>query len=122
MADQLRLAAGNLGDLIAWLDKLNIQDLRYELEKLRALREWAFEQAGIGYEEGGKARIRDGYAVPRLNKNGSANGWWHYRECLAGGATGTVARIDFSPHRKACLLYTSPSPRDRQKSRMPSSA
>ena len=23
---------------------------------------------------------------------------------------------------KACLLYTSPSPRDRQKSRMPSSA
>ena len=25
-------------------------------------------------------------------------------------------------HPKACLLYTSPSPRDRQKSRMPSSA
>ena len=25
-------------------------------------------------------------------------------------------------HRVACLLYTSPSPRDRQKSRMPSSA
>ena len=25
-------------------------------------------------------------------------------------------------HRKICLLYTSPSPRDRQKSRMPSSA
>ena len=27
----------------------------------------------------------------------------------------------FEEH-KACLLYTSPSPRDRQKSRMPSSA
>ena len=26
------------------------------------------------------------------------------------------------PHAHACLLYTSPSPRDRQKSRMPSSA
>ena len=26
------------------------------------------------------------------------------------------------PHSKYCLLYTSPSPRDRQKSRMPSSA
>ena len=26
------------------------------------------------------------------------------------------------PWAKACLLYTSPSPRDRQKSRMPSSA
>ena len=25
-------------------------------------------------------------------------------------------------HRQVCLLYTSPSPRDRQKSRMPSSA
>ena len=29
--------------------------------------------------------------------------------------------IDFD-YRLACLLYTSPSPRDRQKSRMPSSA
>ena len=28
----------------------------------------------------------------------------------------------FSPHFVSCLLYTSPSPRDRQKSRMPSSA
>src|SRR5665213_3906499 len=27
-----------------------------------------------------------------------------------------------SPQLEACLLYTSPSPRDRQKSRMPSSA
>ena len=27
-----------------------------------------------------------------------------------------------APHLKDCLLYTSPSPRDRQKSRMPSSA
>ena len=26
------------------------------------------------------------------------------------------------PNNKSCLLYTSPSPRDRQKSRMPSSA
>ena len=25
-------------------------------------------------------------------------------------------------HRKACLLYTSPSPRDKRQSRMPSSA
>ena len=30
--------------------------------------------------------------------------------------------IDMSQRAKACLLYTSPSPRDRQKSRMPSSA
>ena len=29
---------------------------------------------------------------------------------------------DYDTVRKGCLLYTSPSPRDRQKSRMPSSA
>ena len=30
--------------------------------------------------------------------------------------------IEPRPTSKICLLYTSPSPRDRQKSRMPSSA
>ena len=33
---------------------------------------------------------------------------------------GVVVPASASPH--ICLLYTSPSPRDRQKSRMPSSA
>ena len=32
------------------------------------------------------------------------------------------ANLYFSQHVSICLLYTSPSPRDRQKSRMPSSA
>ena len=31
-------------------------------------------------------------------------------------------RLSLSDDPEACLLYTSPSPRDRQKSRMPSSA
>ena len=38
---------------------------------------------------------------------------------------GDFAAIDFKPDRIAvvtCLLYTSPSPRDRTRSRMPSSA
>ena len=35
-----------------------------------------------------------------------------------GVATAIILRIFFA----SCLLYTSPSPRDRQKSRMPSSA
>ena len=33
-----------------------------------------------------------------------------------------VGRFDPNDPNVACLLYTSPSPRDRQKSRMPSSA
>ena len=33
-----------------------------------------------------------------------------------------AARASFTGMITACLLYTSPSPRDRQKSRMPSSA
>ena len=41
------------------------------------------------------------------------------REVLAQEAAEVAASIDLS---EACLLYTSPSPRDRQKSRMPSSA
>ena len=57
------------------------------------------------------------------------------RSCSEGGYLGINAvdqRIEsqasldsawiFHSHDGACLLYTSPSPRDRQKSRMPSSA
>ena len=41
---------------------------------------------------------------------------------LAKAGTGILWRGDFHNARQLCLLYTSPSPRDRQKSRMPSSA
>ena len=34
----------------------------------------------------------------------------------------TVAGTEVAQQNEVCLLYTSPSPRDRQKSRMPSSA
>ena len=43
----------------------------------------------------------------------------------AGNTDSAAGPSDFSedePDIEACLLYTSPSPRDRQKSRMPSSA
>ena len=36
--------------------------------------------------------------------------------------TGPWEEIPASDHSKSCLLYTSPSPRDRVRSRMPSSA
>ena len=40
----------------------------------------------------------------------------HYVDVVDGAASDTLH------HPASCLLYTSPSPRDRQKSRMPSSA
>ena len=40
----------------------------------------------------------------------------------AAGRTVTIERFDDATQAWTCLLYTSPSPRDRQKSRMPSSA
>ena len=45
-------------------------------------------------------------------------------ERLVGGAFDDAPLFveDFHGQGMACLLYTSPSPRDRQKSRMPSSA
>ena len=51
----------------------------------------------------------------------SEPGWkfadpWHYTTVHMGQTPADVRRS------YACLLYTSPSPRDRQKSRMPSSA
>ena len=44
----------------------------------------------------------------------------HHMEPDHSGAIETI--IDLYPNVKLCLLYTSPSPRDRQKYRMPSSA
>ena len=39
-----------------------------------------------------------------------------------GNPTSSYLWRNVMPHCEGCLLYTSPSPRDRQKSRMPSSA
>ena len=41
---------------------------------------------------------------------------------LSGKFYNSEERLEINQWLMACLLYTSPSPRDRQKSRMPSSA
>ena len=57
-------------------------------------------------------------------------GWLDFDAAIATpdqmAKVGRIARVlgprGLMPNPKTCLLYTSPSPRDRQKSRMPSSA
>ena len=60
-----------------------------------------------------------------VNYNSSRAGAKNTLEEIAsfkGKAIAVKADISTSRGVKSCLLYTSPSPRDRQKSRMPSSA
>ena len=60
--------------------------------------------------------IRSEYPhVIELEARGELNGTGRWQLSQEGSVT--VVRYDWN-----CLLYTSPSPRDRQKSRMPSSA
>ena len=47
-------------------------------------------------------------------------GYWSAR--LSIGVLGKMPRTRSLPHQWHCLLYTSPSPRDKRQSRMPSSA
>ena len=54
-------------------------------------------------------------ATALVMPTGKANGKYEYRSM-------TFAELDEDSSRLACLLYTSPSPRDLSTSRMPSSA
>ena len=59
-----------------------------------------------------------GYKSSRANY--SDNFYQHINDAEAGGDGQPSSNV--LSHGTGCLLYTSPSPRDRQKSRMPSSA
>ena len=85
---------------------------------------------GLYFEDGKVVRYRNRWARTRqwgvhhssdhagsmLNSNPNVNFVNHAGELLALGEGAIPLSIN------TCLLYTSPSPRDRQKSRMPSSA
>ena len=55
----------------------------------------------------------DGHFTPEMNA---------YLEEKALGGAAVVTYGEAIPHSRTCLLYTSPSPRDVEESRMPSSA
>ena len=54
-----------------------------------------------------------------LRADREPHNWLSYSGNYAGHRYSPLSQID---RTNVCLLYTSPSPRDRQKSRMPSSA
>lgn len=82
--------------LLEQVDSWSRQDLKYELKKYKAIKDWAFKKAGINYGVGDTVRIKDGYRVTEKLSDGHANGWWPSRECLVPGALATVTEIDFN--------------------------
>ena len=84
----------------------------------------SFIDHGRGFGEASSAPFK--YFKGALNEGGiRAAGFIYYPKKIdAGGVSHEyMTMMDFMPtFLDICLLYTSPSPRDRQKSRMPSSA
>ena len=77
------------------------------------------EIMGIGKKTGVKVKGPTPLPVKRLNVV--------TRKSPCGNGTETYEKWEMRMHRRiidlnACLLYTSPSPRDKRQSRMPSSA
>ena len=61
--------------------------------------------------------------IKDLIMQGLASGEWRPGEAIPSEAELAIRfNVSQGTVRKACLLYTSPSPRDRTRSRMPSSA
>ena len=74
--------------------------------------------SGAGTSEGGGAQGGGGPGIdPAL-----ADREVDYNEALRTASLKLIRRLPTLAQIKACLLYTSPSPRDRTRSRMPSSA
>ena len=64
-----------------------------------------------------------GQDISNDNHDTGLQAGWTYTSQLTVEAGMYVIHAHYSPAQgNGCLLYTSPSPRDRQKSRMPSSA
>ena len=77
---------------------------------------------GVGYE-GATRALRDGWLRRAVEDGSDSEARWHMMMASYEGALAFVKGLG-SVHAlsHACLLYTSPSPRDQRGSRMPSSA
>ena len=69
-----------------------------------------------------RLEVRRGYPTAQPHPGWAEQSALDWRAASLGALAELVRRLGPSRRVHACLLYTSPSPRDRQKSRMPSSA
>ena len=90
----------------------NKKDLKESLQILQTWFSPSFPIGSFSYSHGLEAMIND-------NLIKSKEDILDYLKCILKYGTG---KNDIILMKYTCLLYTSPSPRDRQKSRMPSSA
>ena len=97
---------------------MNKEDINKLTHKIIGCAMEVHNQMGNGFQEVVYQRA--------LSIEFSLQGLSHVRELempleYKGESVGS-RRVDFYVETKVCLLYTSPSPRDRTRSRMPSSA
>ena len=108
--------------IVDGLEDVKAQDIKvFDTEHLSPLFERVIVASGTSNRQTKAlaASVRDkvreaGFPKPRIE--GEENGEWIIVDCGAA-----VAHV-MQPTIRTCLLYTSPSPRDRTRSRMPSSA
>ena len=97
--------------LVLWAKEFGIQGVGIDV------REYACERA--------KARVSEAGLADRIEIVCGDGAQYSFEEQSYDAATCIGASFVWGGYRQAvhaCLLYTSPSPRDRQRSRMPSSA
>ena len=108
------------------------EELLGTAEALWAEREREFHYVGMDLLRAGAKNLRS-TDLPRVRARVEATPWWDTVDSLAIHTTGTMVtthpelaeEMDLwveSDDIWICLLYTSPSPRDKRQSRMPSSA
>ena len=74
---------------------------------------------------GMSASAQESEYLQQLNRqlvDACPNQWGSMPKYLLDSANHDEARLVYTQEMKDCLLYTSPSPRDKRQSRMPSSA
>lgn len=87
------MTAAKVEEFFSHVEALSTQDVKWELKKLRAIRDWALQRTGIDYQIGDTVGI-----VRVLNTD---NGWAPYRDALAPGASATVTDIDFNTYTES---------------------